>query len=130
VNRCVLVVEDNVDDQLLVRWAFRNMPELTIEIAQDGQEGLDYLLAHELDLPVLVMLDLKMPKVNGHELLCGIRARPTMAELPIVVFSSSDEPRDIEEAKRCRATEFVQKPVEFGRYVETITRVVKKYADL
>ncbi len=123
----VLLVEDNPDDHYQVRWALREMPDIELEIAVNGQEGVNYLLAHEQMPPALVLLDLKMPKMGGNEALSIIRANDTLADLPVVIFSSSNEPADVAEAERNRATQIVQKPVDFEQYNETVRRLVREY---
>ena len=123
----LLLVEDNPDDHYMVKRALRCMPNLEIAVAVNGREAVDYLFAHEQSPPALVLLDVKMPQMSGIEALCLIRTNEALAELPVVVFSSSNEPTDIEEAMRCKATEFVQKPVNFDNYNETVLRLVQQY---
>ena len=123
----LLLVEDSVDDQFMVKRALRDVPDLVIEVASNGQEAVDFLFAHEADPPGLVLLDLKMPQMSGNEALCVIREKETFTELPIVIFTSSIEPADIEEARRCNATDYVQKPVGFAPYNTLVRDIVRRY---
>jgi CheY-like chemotaxis protein len=130
MKKHVLLIEDNPDDHYQVKWALREFSEVELKIAVNGEEGVNYLLSHEQQPPALVFLDLKMPKMGGNEALCKIRAREALTAVPVVIFSSSIEPSDIAEAKRCQATEFVQKPVDFEKYNETVRRLVRTYVGL
>jgi CheY-like chemotaxis protein len=127
LKRQLLLVEDNPDDQFMVKRALRDIPDLEIKIAANGREAVDFLFAHELTPPYLVLLDLKMPRMGGNEALCLIREKEALATLPIVIFTSSVEPSDIEEAMSCKATEYVQKPVDFDRYNGTVRGLVHRY---
>jgi len=130
LRRYILLAEDNPDDQVVVRRAIRYFQHIALEIAADGKEALDVVAALLPVIPALVILDTKMPRMSGLEALCQMRAGPGMAETPIVMFSSSNEPRDLAEAERCKATEFVLKPVEFDDYVEAVRRLVIRYVGI
>jgi len=125
----ILLVEDSPDDQVLVRRALRVHPEVDIRTASDGQEALDYFAAHS-ELPELVILDLKLPKLDGFDVLRWIRAQPAMEQMPVVVFSSSDEPQDMERATRCGATSYASKPVDFDEHAKTICQLVEGFLHL
>jgi CheY-like chemotaxis protein len=127
LKHLLLLAEDNPDDQFLVKRALRDFQDIQLETADDGQEALDIVQAVAPVLPALVLLDVKMPKLTGLEVLCILRSRDGMATLPIVIYSSSDEPKDVAEAERCRVTEYVLKPVDFDQYVETVQRLVRQY---
>jgi two-component system response regulator len=118
----ILLVEDNADDErLAVRALLRAVPEVTPEVARDGVEALE-LLSKEpiIDRIKLVMLDLKLPKLSGLEVLAKLRADERTAHLPIVVFTSSAELRDLKDAYRLGANSFIQKPVEFNAFNEIV----------
>jgi len=125
-----LFAEDNPDDRFFMRRAMRDYQDVEMEIALDGKEALDALVAFAPIVPVLIILDVNMPKLSGLEALRLIRARDGMAMLPIVIFSSSDEPRDIAEAERCQATEYVLKPFDADEYVKTVQRLMRRYVGI
>lgn len=126
----LLLVEDNPDDQFLFKRALRDVPGLHIDVAGNGQEAVDYLYSREQDPPGLVLLDLKMPQMGGIEALRLVREKEALASIPIVIFTSSNEPADIAEAMECKATDFVQKPVDFQRYNGTVRSLVRQYMGL
>lgn len=119
----VLLVEDNPDDAELALRAFRKH-ELAgqIVVARDGLEALELLLGGEAGAtgwkPDVVLLDLKVPKLDGIEVLRRIRADPRTARLPVVALTSSDEPRDIDACYALGVNSFVRKPVDFQRFVD------------
>ena len=80
-------------------------------------------------MPTMVLLDLKKPRMNGHEVLRFLRGQKIFALLPIVVFSTSDEPLDIAKAMEYGATEYVQKPVDFEKYVRTVEGLIRRYVE-
>lgn len=124
----ILLVEDNRDDQdLTLRALRRNNIRNEIVIANDGVEALDYLFAtgshSERDpsqTPVLVLLDLKLPKVDGLQVLARLRADPRTSFLPVVILTSSTEDRDLVESYRSGANSYVQKPVDFVEFTEAV----------
>jgi two-component system, response regulator len=126
-NRLILLVEDNPDDVELTLLAFEEAHlEYEIVVAKDGQEALDYLFAtgtHEgrdpARFPDVVLLDLNLPKVDGHEALRRLRADPRTHRLPVVVLSSSKWDRDVGRSYDAGANSFVQKAVDFTSFVET-----------
>ncbi len=121
----MLLVEDNEDDVQLTLRAFRkhNLAN-EIHVAHDGQQALDFLFstgAHASragDLPQLVLLDLKLPKVDGLEVLRRIRDDERTRFLPVVVLTSSNEERDLVESYRLGANSYVRKPVNFQEFTE------------
>jgi two-component system response regulator len=122
----VLLVEDNDDDVQLTLRAFKkhNLAN-DIHVATDGQQALDFLFArgkHEdragSELPHVVLLDLKLPRVDGLEVLRQIRANPRTHTLPVVVLTSSREERDLVESYRLGANSYVRKPVDFQQFTE------------
>lgn len=124
-ERSILLVEDNPDDAELALRALEASVNLPIRLARDGQEALDVLFGPSSPgpVPALVLLDLMLPKVDGFEVLRRIRASPQMSEMIVVVLSSSDTPEDIHRAYTLGANSYVQKPVEFSEYRETLQLV-------
>ena len=123
----ILLVEDNADDEALTMRAFRkNNIRNEIIVARDGAEALDYLFgtgrftraAIRLDLPQVVLLDLKLPKVDGLEVLQRIRADQRTALLPVVILTSSKEQQDIINGYRLGCNSYVRKPVDFDQFME------------
>jgi DNA-binding response OmpR family regulator len=96
----------------------------TIEVARDGQEALDYLLGGNGRAagapPKVILLDLKLPKVDGLEVLRQIRAQPTLKHLPVVILTSSREERDIVESYDLGVNSYIVKPVDFDKFVDTV----------
>lgn len=125
-SRIILLVEDNPDDADLTLAAFQDSKTFNeIVVARDGQEALDYLFATgsfaERDpklMPEVVLLDLKLPKLGGLEVLRRVRADDRTRRLPVVVLTSSNEERDIIRSYDLGANSFVQKPVDFAQFME------------
>jgi two-component system response regulator len=123
-----LLVEDNPDDVLLTLRALRknNICNEMI-VMRNGVEALDYLFATEgfaaeegRTDPAVVLLDLKLPKVSGLDVLRQLRASDRTMQLPVVVLSSSNERRDIIESYRLGANSYIRKPVDFGQFVGAV----------
>jgi CheY-like chemotaxis protein len=119
----ILLVEDNPDDVELTRRAFgRSNIVNDIVIARDGAEALEYLLggpaSEEAPLPEVVLLDLKLPKVDGLEVLRRLRADARTRRLPVVVLTSSTEESDIVSSYDFGANSFVKKPVDFLEFID------------
>lgn len=120
MDRRLLLVEDNPDDEQLTLRALRRVtPELRVEIARDGQEALDRIFA-EPEGFALVLLDLKLPKLSGIEVLQRIRENPDTAGQIVVVLTSSDEPSDVRNCYQKFANSYVRKPVEFEEFGRAI----------
>jgi two-component system response regulator len=123
----ILLVEDSMQDAELVIEALGecNLPNSIVHL-RDGAEALDYLhrrgpfAARGHDLPAVVMLDLKMPKVNGLEVLQDMKSDPVLKVVPVVIMTSSREERDLHESYRSGANAYVVKPVQFQEFVEAI----------
>lgn len=121
----ILLVEDNPDDVELTRLAFEE-GSITNEmvVARDGEEALQCLFGDGVnpcgleDLPAVVLLDLKLPKVSGMEVLQRIRSDSRTDCLPVVVLTSSKEDEDIMKSYSLGANAYVRKPVEYSRFVE------------
>lgn len=122
----ILLVEDNADDEALTMRAFRrNNIRNEIIVARDGAEALEYLFGtgthagrDVLDLPQVVLLDLKLPKVDGLEVLKRVRADDRTALLPVVILTSSKEQQDIINGYKFGCNSYVRKPVDFDQFME------------
>lgn len=125
-NQIILLVEDNPDDVELTLRAFRKSNILNeVVVALDGQEALDYLsgtcayVGRDMSvMPTVILLDLKLPRVDGLEVLRRIRADERTKLLPVVVLTSSKEERDVVESYILGANSYVRKPVDFNQFVE------------
>ncbi|MEE9424106.1 MAG: response regulator [Methylococcales bacterium] len=125
-QKTVLLVEDNPDDEVLTLRALKkhNLAN-DITVARDGQEALDYLFAQgefsERDinqLPQLILLDLKLPKIDGLGVLEQLRANPVTKSVPVVVLTSSNEEQDILKSYNLGVNSYVRKPVDFEQFME------------
>src|SRR6266404_4581539 len=126
----ILLIEDNpIDAELTMRGLKKANFLNKLYWVKDGQEGLDFLYrtgayaARDDDHPKLVLLDLKMPKVNGIEVLQQIKSDARLRSIPVVVMTSSNEQLDITESYRLGANGYVVKPVEFGAFAESIAKI-------
>ena len=123
----ILLVEDDERDVELTLTALEghNLGN-QVAVVRDGAEALDYLRcrgkyqARGADLPVVVLLDLKMPKVDGLEVLRQIRADEKLAFLPVVMLTSSREERDLVESYQLHANAYVVKPIDFAEFIESV----------
>lgn len=119
----ILLVEDSEDDILLTRRALKkNNLSNPLIVARDGQEALDALLGDRA-LPSIVLLDLKLPKVGGLEVLRRLRAEPRTRLLPIVILTSSREERDLTEGYASGANSYIRKPVDFDQFSEAVRQL-------
>ncbi len=116
----ILLVEDNPDDEALTLRAFRkNNLGNEIVVKRDGAEALNWLFSDEREVePQLVLLDLKLPKVDGLEVLRRIRADPRTSLLPVVILMSSKAESDLVTGYELRANSYIRKPVDFARFIE------------
>ena len=124
-QKTILLVEDNPDDEeLAVRALQRNKVGNAIVVARDGQEALDFLLDESQPLPALVLLDLKLPKVSGLEVLQQLRATGRTQILPVVMLTSSRVPSDVSESYRLGANSFVVRPMNFPTYLRVLGDII------
>ena len=127
----ILLVEDNPEDEMLGLRALRKaLPSSRIDVARDGQQVLDYLFKTDAyagregpDLPAVVLLDISLPRLSGLEVLERLRADRRTACLPVVMLTSSDEPRDRARSYALGCNSFVRKPVEFAAHADTLARL-------
>ncbi len=116
-RRTILLVEDNEDDVELTLRAFRkNQIHNEIQVARDGAEAIEALASG--DLPAVVLLDLKLPKIDGLEVLRRIRAADRTRLLPVVILTSSREESDVVSGYQLGCNSYVRKPVDFGDFLE------------
>ncbi len=124
----ILLVEDNADDEALTIRALNKSKVVNqIDVARDGAEALDYLFCtgafadrDPFDLPQVILLDLKLPKVDGLEVLRRIRAENRTRMLPVGILTSSKEDQDRVSAYTSGANSYVRKPVDFNQFVDAI----------
>jgi len=133
INKPILLVEDNPMDVDLTRRAFarRNLAN-PIEVARDGEEALAWLPRWEAGepLPSVILLDLKLPKVSGLEVLQRIKAHPDFRSIPVVVLTSSAEDRDVQAAYRLGVNSYIVKPVDFDKFMEIAVQIQLYWAVL
>jgi CheY-like chemotaxis protein len=130
----ILVAEDREDDQLLIRRAFERAQLVNpLRIVNDGEEAIAYLKGEgqfsdrtKYPLPELLLLDLKMPRKNGFEVLEWVRSQPDLKVLPVVVLTSSEDVYDVSRAYQLGANSFLVKPIEFDQFVQ-MSKAIKGY---
>jgi len=129
--RKILLVEDNPDDvDLTIRALKKNRIGNELVVAKDGAEALDYLFCKGAyatrdpnDLPAVVLLDLRLPKIDGLEVLKRIRADERTRLIPVVILTSSKEDQDLVNGYRFGANSYVRKPVDFHKFLEAVQQL-------
>ena len=130
-TRSLLLVEDNPNDEMLTLRVFKkNNIANPVVVARDGVEALDYLFGtgsfagRDLaDAPAIVLLDLKLPRVDGVEVLRQMRADPRTRPLPVIVLTSSIEEQDLVSGYSMGANSIIRKPVDFANFIQAVTRL-------
>lgn len=130
-DKVILLVEDSQrDEELALRALSKNNITNTVVVARDGVEALDYLFAtgafaarRATDLPTVVLLDIKLPKLDGLEVLRRIRGDDRTRLLPVVLLTSSKEDKDRLEGYASGANSFVRKPIEFSEFAEAVRQL-------
>ncbi len=130
-DKKILLVEDNPSDIALTQRAFRkNAISNPLIVAEDGQQALDYLFCkgehHERDIsdqPMLVLLDLKLPRIDGLEVLRQLRADPITRRIPVVILTSSSEEQDIAAGYDLGTNSYIRKPVDFNQFADVIKQL-------
>jgi two-component system response regulator len=130
-QRLILLVEDNDDDvELTLRALRRNRVANRVDVVRDGAEALEYLFAtggyasrDARDTPNLVLLDLKLPKVGGLEVLERLRADPRTRRLPVVILTSSNVESDLARSYDLGANSYIRKPVDFTQFMEAVNQL-------
>jgi two-component system response regulator len=131
LNKLILLVEDNPDDEILTLRALKKANIVNrIEVVRDGAEALDFVFSagnfagrDTSDVPQLILLDLKLPKVSGLQVLERIRADERTKRIPVVILTSSTEPVDIKSGYDLHVNSFVSKPVNFQDFSEVVQRL-------
>jgi two-component system response regulator len=129
--KTIVLVEDSPDDERLAVRALRQSPlPLVLDVVRDGAEALAYFFDEKsgaakrgLRSPMLVLLDLKLPKVGGLEVLRRLRSDPVTTNIPVVVLTLSDEERDVVESYRLGANSYIRKPVNYDHFMEIISQL-------
>jgi two-component system response regulator len=126
----ILLVEDDPLDLQFTLCELQRDPAIRIEVARDGEEALDFLFCREAfawrslsNPPKMVLLDLKLPKVDGLQVLRELKARVETRAIPVVVLTSSREERDLIESYQLGVNSYIQKPVDFEKFRTTIRAV-------
>ena len=127
-SKTILLVEDNPDDEALTLRALKKNNIMNeVVVMRDGAEALDYLFCRGAQAnrnphkqPAITLLDLKLPKVDGLEVLRQIRANPSTQLLPVVILTSSKEEQDLINGYRLGANSYIRKPVDFGQFMEAV----------
>ena len=130
-NKIILLVEDNPDDVTLTLRAFKkNNITNEVVVASDGSEALDYLFATGAHtgrdisvMPMVILLDLKLPKVDGLEVLKRLRAEARTKLLPVVILTSSKEEQDLIDSYSLGANSYIRKPVDFAQFTEAVRQL-------
>ena len=130
-DKIILLVEDNPDDELLTLRALKRSNILNdVVVTRDGAEALDYLFGQgayegrDMSIaPQVVLLDLRLPRMDGLEVLRRLRADERTRFLPVVILTSSDEEKDIVESYRLGANSYVRKPVDFTKFLEAVRQL-------
>jgi two-component system response regulator len=130
-EKVILLVEDNPDDELLTIRALKKNKILNdVVVARDGVEAIDYLFGtgdycgRDLSImPQVILLDLKLPKLNGLEVLERIRADERTRYLPVVVLTTSNEEVDLVKSYQLRANSYVRKPVDFEQFTDAVKQL-------
>lgn len=124
----IMLVEDNSDDEILI---LRSLKKFNIKneiiVTRDGAEALDYLFAKgkhanrsDMHLPQIILLDLKLPKIDGLDVLQQIRANPQTKTIPVVILTSSKEEQDLVRGYSLGANSYICKPVDFGEFNKVV----------
>ncbi|MBI3563759.1 MAG: response regulator [Elusimicrobia bacterium] len=125
-KKFILLVEDNPDDEALTLRALKkNNVANTIVVARDGAQALELLVGEgaKAGLPTVVLLDLKLPKVDGLEVLRRVRGDARAALVPIVILTSSREEQDVASGYKLGANSYIRKPVDFDQFVEAVRQL-------
>ncbi len=130
-KKMILLVEDNADDEALALRALKkNNLANEIVVVRDGVEALDFLFSEgkyagrkPTDLPVVILLDLKLPKIDGMEVLKRIKSDDRTRRLPVVIMTSSSEEQDMVNSYNLGANSYIRKPVDFNQFTEAVAQL-------
>jgi CheY-like chemotaxis protein len=127
----ILLIEDNPDHVLIIKRGLRANKVLNeIRVAEDGQEAMDYLQHRgkysdptSAPRPGLILLDIKLPKLDGFEVLHRIKGDPALKAIPVIILTSSDQEIDIAKGYLEGANSYVSKPIQFTEFIETVSKL-------
>ena len=122
----ILLIEDRAIDRDLTKRAFARRGLLNpFQVARDGEEALDYIRRWDAGEPVpaFILLDLKLPKVSGLEVLRQVKNHPRFCAIPVIILTTSAEDRDVKEAYRLGCNSYVVKPIEFNKFTEVASQI-------
>jgi CheY-like chemotaxis protein len=130
-RRLILLIEDNPDDETLaIRALKKSNLAIEIAVARDGIEALDFLFCEGShadrdphDVPAVVLLDLKLPKVDGLEVLKKVKTDERTRRLPVVIMTSSSDEQDIVNSYDLGANSYIRKPVDFNQFTEAVAQL-------
>ena len=130
----VLLIDDNQADIKLALHVIGEDPTRRVHVIRDGEEAMNVIMGCQPDIAQrwslgLILLDLKLPKVNGFEILQALRERSALKTLPVVVLSSSNQDRDMQKSYALGANGYVQKPVDFDQFRNVIRRIIAYWLD-
>lgn len=126
INLSILLVEDNPVDVDLTLRAFKKQKSANnIVVARDGEQALNQIELWDKGalVPTVILLDLKLPKVDGHEVLKTLKSHPVYKTIPVVVLTSSGDDRDISQAYELGANSYIVKPVSFEKFIEVAGQI-------
>jgi len=118
--KSVMLVDDNIDDVFLTKRTLRKAGIDAVRVASDGQEALDMLLAPGEPLPELLILDLRLPKIHGLKVFSEIRLNNKTIALPVLILTSSEDPKDRESCLKLGAMAFLNKPLEISSFQQVL----------
>lgn len=117
-----MLVEDNLDDEFLTKRTLRKAGINSISVAGDGQEALNILLTSGEPLPELLILDLRLPRIDGLKVFAELRRHERTRALPVLILTSSDDPEDRETCFKLGAIDYLIKPLEFSEFQRLLSR--------
>ena len=124
----VVVVEDNEDEALITKMALsRIVPKPSSVVIPDGEQAMASLFGKSAIRPQVILLDLKLPKIHGLDILARLKEDPDTKDIPVLILTSSDHPKDVDRAKALGCTEYLCKPVDWEKYVELVCRSTTRY---
>jgi len=136
-KKVILLVEDNKDDILLIQRAFNKSKlseKFELFVAQDGNQAISYLknitTSQTYILPMILLLDLKLPRIDGFEVLQHVRDNKKTNLIPVIVFTSSREEKDIAKAYSLGANSYVRKPIDSEKFMSVLQQIVTYWGDV
>ncbi|MAY42299.1 MULTISPECIES: response regulator [unclassified Neptuniibacter] len=127
MNQYILLVEDDDDHAELAEFHINNYCDIEVVRLSDGEEAMSYIALlenNEKPLPWLVLLDLKIPKYDGHEILTKIKSSTNLLKCPVVMFTTSNSNKDIKKALDLKANSYILKPTELGMYGDVLEEMI------